>query len=279
MSSIIGGFTLCSHYAKQRAKINGNTLREKNFVQYLLVSHYRSGNAIRSRSVGANVLSSTLELPAPPARLVADWQRDISLRLAVEPGDVEALPLARARMRWPGYRDCVQAVSDWLRTRGLNDVLAPSEVALMACRGARYHHDGAQYGSAAFCNLFLSEDCGLDLHFASTGHRIPLVRGTVVIFDTGQAHGVVERGRKVFKAADFPAGRACTQVFLTWELPIENAQVARQLGVGFDIDPAAALLLDEEQVWLNGARADVCPESGRWRAAGQEDCTPERGTD
>ncbi len=216
------------------------------------------------------MLSDTLDVPAPPARLLADWQRDISLRLALEPGDVEALPLARARMRWPGYRECVLAVSDWLRTLGLNNLLASSEVALMACRGARYHHDGAQYGGAAFCNLFMSEDSGLDLCFAATGHRIPLVRGTVVVFDTGQAHGVVERGSKVFKAADFPAGRACTQVFLTWELPIENAQVARLLGVDFDIDPAAALLLDEEQVWLNGARADVCPESGRWRVAGFE---------
>ncbi len=216
------------------------------------------------------MLSDTLDVPAPPARLLADWQRDISLRLALEPGDVEALPLARARMRWPGYRECVQAVSDWLRTLGLNDLPASSEVALMACRGARYHHDGAQYGGAAFCNLFMSEDRGLDLCFAATGHRIPLVRGTVVVFDTGQVHGVVERGSKVFKAANFPAGRACTQMFLTWELPIENAQVARLLGVDFDIDPAAALLLDEEQVWLNGARADVCLESGRWRVAGFE---------
>jgi hypothetical protein len=24
------------------------------------------------------------------------------------------------------------------------------------------------------------------------------------------------------------------------------------------------LLLDAEQVWLNGARASVCPNSGRW---------------
>ena len=129
-------------------------------VQDCPVSHYRSGDAIRSRSVSDTVLSGTVDVPALPARLVADWNREISLHLRLEPGDVEALPLARAR--WPDYRHRVQAVSDWMGTLGLNDVLDTAEVALMACRGARYHHDGAQYGGAAICNLFLSEDVGLD---------------------------------------------------------------------------------------------------------------------
>lgn len=220
---------------------------------------------MRSRSVSDVVLSGAVEVPAPPARLVADWEREISLHLELEPGDVEALPLARARARWPDYKRCVQAVSDWTQTLGLHEALASAEVALMACRGARYHHDGAQYGGAAFCNLFLGEDRGLDLHFSASGHRIPLRRGTVVIFDTGQPHAVIERGGSGFDAADFPVGRDCSLVFLTWELPIENAAVATALGISFDIDPSTALLLNDEQVWLNGTPASVCPASGRWR--------------
>lgn len=212
------------------------------------------------------MLTGTLDVPAPPARLVADWQRDISLRLDVEPGDVEPLPLARARARWPDVRRCVQAVSDWTRTFGLHEALLGScDVALMACRGARYHHDGAQYGGAAFCNLFLSEDRGLDLHFPFAGHRIPLVRGTAVIFDTGQPHAVIQRSSAGFNAADFAPDRDWTQVFLTWELPIEDVQVARALGVTFDVDPSTASRLDDEQVRLNGEAAVVCPDSGRWR--------------
>jgi hypothetical protein len=229
-----------------------------------LVSYYWHGDAMRSRSVSGVVLSATVDVPAPPARLVADWERDISLRLNLEPGDVEALPLARARMRWPDYSHCVQAVSEWTRSLGLHDVLASSEVALMACRGARYHHDGAQYGGAAFCNLFLSEDRGLDLHFPSSGHRIPLTRGTAVIFDTGQPHAVIERSGGGFNVGDFPPDRDCTQIFLTWELPITNAQVGQALGIAFDIDPSTALRLDDEQVWLNGAPASLCPQSGQW---------------
>ncbi len=225
---------------------------------------------MRSRSVSDVVLTGTVDVPAPSARLVADWQREITLRLGLEPGDVEPLPLARARVRWPEYGLCVQAVADWTRSLGLQEVLAFSEVALMACRGARYHHDGERYGGAAFCNLFLSEDRGLDLHFPATGLRIPLARGTVVIFDTGQPHAVIERRSSGFDAADFPPDPERSQVFLSWELPIEDVHVARALGVAFDIDPASALRLEDEQVWLNGARARVCPSTGRWTPADPE---------
>ncbi len=230
-------------------------------------SFYRSGDVIRSRSVSDVVLSATLDVPTPPARLVADWQRDVEVRLGLEPGDVESLPLPRARMRWPDYPRCVQAMTDWTRGLGLGDVLITSEVALMTCRGARYHHDGAQYGGAAFCNLFLSEDKGLDLHFAATGHRIPLVKGTAVVFDTGQPHAVIARHSNGFDMADFAGERDCTQVFLTWELPIEQADVAHTLRIGFDTQPATALLLADEQVQVNGARATLCPQTGRWMAA------------
>ncbi|MEO5659162.1 MAG: hypothetical protein ABIQ90_05090 [Polaromonas sp.] len=230
-------------------------------VQDRLTSYFWSGDVIRSRSVSDVVLSGLLDVPVPPARLTADWERETS-RQGLEPGDVDVVPLARAR--WPDYRHCVQAVSDWTRALGLPDVLAASSVALMACRGAKYHHDAAYYGGAAFCNLFLSEDRGLDLHFPATGQRIPLRRGAAVIFDTGQPHAVIQRGSSGFHEADFAPDQDCTQLFLTWELPIENAHVGHALGIAFDTDPATSLQLNEEQVWLDGARAMVYPDSGRW---------------
>lgn len=240
-----------------------------------LTSYYWSGDVIRSRSVSDVMLSSTVDVPAPSARLTADWEREITQRLNLEPGDVEALPLARARTRWPDYRYCVDAVTVWTHTLGLHNVLSSAEAALMACRGAKYHHDGEHYGSAAFCNVFLSEDKGLDLHFSSTGHRIPLVRGTVVLFDTGQPHAVIQRNSSSFNVADFPPQQDCNLVFLTWEFPIENAHVLGALAVSLDVDPSTALLLDEEQVWMNGARVKVCPNSGQWRQANelfQDEC-------
>jgi hypothetical protein len=67
----------------------------------------------------------------------------------------------------------------------------------MVCRGARYHHDGDQYGGAAFCNLFLSDDKGQDVHFPLLDLRVPLQRGTVLIFDTCQPHAVIPRAAAV----------------------------------------------------------------------------------
>jgi len=237
-------------------------------AQPSLTSYFSSGDAIRSRRVSDVVLSGTVDVPAPPARLLADWAREISSRMTLEAGDVEVMPLARARTRWPEYPHCVRAVSDWTGTFGLHGVLASSDVALMVCRGARYHHDGEQYGGAAFCNLFLSDDKGQDVYFPSLDLRIPLIRGTVLVFDTCQPHGVVRRGSNRFDDADFPSDQDCTQVFLTWELPIEDSNVAQALGVAFDNDPSTSMRLNEEQVRLNGERVSVCHESGLWRQAG-----------
>jgi hypothetical protein len=207
-----------------------------------LTAYYLHDKTLRSRSVSNVVLTGTVAIPSLPARLLADWEREMAQQLNLQPGDVEALPLARARMRWPDYPACVQAAADWARAVGLADVLTHSEikneVALMACRGARYHHDAEQYGGSAFCNLFLSEDKGLDLHFSALKLRIPLAKGTAVIFDTAQPHAVIPRGASEshgFDASDFPSELDCSQVFLTWELPIDNAQVAQALGVCFDL--------------------------------------------
>lgn len=232
-----------------------------------LTSYFWSSDTIRSRSVSGIVLAGRVDVPAPSARLLADWEREIRTRLFLEPGDVEQMPLARTRARWPEFNLCVQAAHDWTRPLGLHDELASSDIALMACRGARYHHDGGQYGGSAFCNLFLSEDKGLDVHFPATGHRIPLTRGTAMVFDTCQPHAVIARGGSGFHEADFASGQDLTQLFLTWELPIEAACVAEALGIAFDVAPEAARQLDEEQVWLDGARTVVRPDSGLWEPA------------
>jgi hypothetical protein len=231
----------------------------------MLTSYYRSGDTLRSRHVSTIVPSGQLDIPAPGARLLADWQRETSLNMVLEPGDVEPMPLARARARWPDYPRCVQAMADWTGALGLPDVLAASDVALMACRGARFHHDANQYGDAAFCNLFLSEDQGLDLLFPALDRRIPLGRGTAVMFDTGQPHGVVRRGSRRFDPADFATRLDRVQIFLTWELPIEHAQVAQALQIAFDTAPAAALQPDDEQVRLDDEPVVVCPASGDWQ--------------
>ena len=235
----------------------------------LPTAYFSSADALRSRSVSPVVLHGVIDIPAPPARLITDWERD-ALGLDLEPGDVEPLQLARTRARWPDYKHCVQAMEDWTRGQGLADVLkearANGDVALMVCRGARYHNDASQYGGAAFCNLFLSEEKDLDLHFPRVGLRLPLQRGLAVVFDTGQPHAVVKRGSNSFDVANFGLGQESSQFFLTWELSIEDAQVAHALQIAFDTDPATALQLREAQVRVNGQRVTVNPESGQYVA-------------
>ena len=85
----------------------------------LLTSYFWSGDAIRSSSVSAVVLSATLAVPVPPARLMADWHRETALRLALEPGDVEPLPLARAHAlllmtRVEGTENLCTAKARWI---------------------------------------------------------------------------------------------------------------------------------------------------------------------
>jgi hypothetical protein len=167
-------------------------------------------------------------------------------------------------MRWPEYKLSVQAIANWTRGFGLQEVTDRCDVALMACLGAKYHHDAGQYGDMAFCNLFLSDVEGWDLHFPHAGHRIPLVRGTAVIFDTGQPHAVIRRDSAGFNPVDFQMDIGGTQVFLTWEIPIENADVSKALEIVFDIDPLHSQIMKEEQVWVNGSPAAVCPDSGNW---------------
>jgi hypothetical protein len=242
-------------------------------TQEQLSVYFRSGDVIRSRDVSPVVLSAALNISELPTRLLADCNREV-LRLGLEPGDVEALSIARARMRWPDYPQSVRAITDWMRTHNLLDALDTEDLAFMACRGARYHHDGDTYGGTAFCNLFVSDDKGLDLHFPHTGHRIPLARGTAVVFDTGQAHAVVPRHGDAFHPSEFGPERDCTQLFLTWELPIENANVAQALHIAFDIGTNMVLPPDEEHVQWNGEPAAVCPQTGQWRKASRSESTP-----
>jgi hypothetical protein len=232
------------------------------------IAYYASGDALRSRSIGGVVRTGVIDIPAPSPRVLMDWQREASAQLALDAGDVDVMPLARTQARWPEYKRCVETMSGWMDALGVPGVLADSSMALMACRGARYHHDADRYGDMVFCNLFLSDDLGLDVHFPATGQRIPLTRGTTLMFDTGQPHGVIRRGSNGFNADDFPADRDCLQVFLTWELPVEHADVSRALDIAFDVDAPGAQRIDRAQVMVNGAAATVCPESGQWRPVG-----------
>jgi hypothetical protein len=215
------------------------------------------------RYVNKQVLSAHVDIPALPSRLTTDCERELRERLQLAPGDVEALSLSRARTRWPGYRIYLQAMEAWMSECGLPGLLGDSEIALMACRGARYHHDANDYGGYAFCNLFLSEAKGLDLHFPYANQRVHLQRGSVVIFDTAQPYAVTARASTEFSEEAFTPERDCTLLFLSWELPITYPALANALGLNSQTDTDSTLQLVNGQLLHNGELLHLCPRTGQ----------------
>lgn len=231
-----------------------------------LHAHFEQDGQRWRRPVSAQWHTTTLNLPAPPAWLQADWARRVQHDLALAPGDVEVLPWGQMRRRWVEHRQCQAAVAQWLSGLGLGELLADSAPTLMVCLGARYHHDAEQYSEALFCNLFLSDDAGLDLHFPATGQRLPLQRGTAVLFDPSQPHGVVARHAAGFEPATLSTEALAGQVFMSWELRPDPALWRRWLGVLMEPDPAGPGQ-PEAALRLDGAPVRVCPDSGGWRPA------------
>jgi hypothetical protein len=215
------------------------------------------------RYVSKQVLSAHIDIPALPSRLTTDCEREIRERFQLTPGDVEALSLARARTRWPGYRIYLQAIEAWMGECGMPGLLGGSEIALMACRGARYHHDANDYGGHAFCNLFLSEAKGLDLHFPYANKNIHLQRGSAVIFDTAQPHAVTSIASMEFSEDAFTPEKDCTLLFLTWELPITSPALASALGFNSQTVADSALQLVNGLLLHNNELLHLCPRTGK----------------
>ncbi len=233
----------------------------------LLSAVYRSADIVRSRTVSGVVRTAVLDVPVPPAPILADWQRDAVEQLGLDAGDIEPLSLGRTRRRWPPLRHCFEAVRQWLADNAVADAMSGADVALMASRGTHYHHDGELYGGKAFCNLVLSDERDTDLHLPAAGQRIALALGTVLLFDPCQPHAIIRRGAPGFDAADFASAHRPPQVFLTWELPIEHPPLAANLGVRVDVALPPAALLQADQVWRNGMPVALCPATGAWLPA------------
>lgn len=251
-----------------------------------LTAHYALDGQRWRRPVSARTWSATLTLPPCPVAVLAEWTRCVQHELALAPGDVEVLPWGQTRRRWPAYRGCADAAAQALAGQGLDGLLADSPPTLMVCLGARYHHDAEQYGEAVFCNLFLCDEAGLDLHFPLSGQRLPLQRGTLVLFDPSQPHGVVARHSLGFEAPALSPAALAGQVFLSWELSLDHAALRDFMGTaiarddppdGLPADPpddppgplctaptGPALGPGTALRWA-GVPGGVCPDTGDWQ--------------
>lgn len=112
---------------------------------------------------------------------------DVYLSMVPPPPEIEAV-LAR-----------------WAAAAGLTSATTHSAPRLLACEGSWFHNDvdQAEYPESAFSVLWLEDESPWDLVFPLSGLRIPLSRGTHVLFDAGNIHGVVPRGASQYVEEDF----------------------------------------------------------------------------
>ena len=114
---------------------------------------------------------------------------------------------------------------------------APLAAALRAdfewyvCRGAFYHND-AHYDARLF-GIWCIQAPPIDLVFSRVGVRVPLRRGTFVVFDPFEVHGVLGSCRSVYTATDYR--EMDSAVFLGFELDI-TAETARACDIGYDLE-------------------------------------------
>lgn len=110
---------------------------------------------------------------------------------------------------WPGDVLLVDAsvpqpvagkLLEWLQTLGVRKSDLVDAGTLHACEGSWFHEDSGAFANNFFSVMWLEETDAWDLLFPNTGLRIPLHKGTVVLFDPAHVHGVVARGASVFEA-------------------------------------------------------------------------------
>jgi hypothetical protein len=89
----------------------------------------------------------------------------------------------------------------------------------------------------------------------------------VVLFDPSQSHAVIKRGSSGFDESDFPDEHDCTQVFLTWELPIKNSAISQMLQISLETTLPADIEKCDTLLSVDGSQSIVCPESGQWLQA------------
>jgi hypothetical protein len=102
---------------------------------------------------------------------------------------------------------------------------------LFACEGSWFHHDADydEYRESAFSILWLEDESPWDLVFPLLGLRVPLDRGTHVLFDSANIHGVVWRGADRFDEKDFE--EPGFQMFFSTEHQYASPALQGKMGV------------------------------------------------
>lgn len=228
------------------------------------------------RTVSDIVRVTRLAMPQVEESVFASWALAAGAYCSCDPGDVVALATLRANgcaalsegriTPVPGFADVWQQVVCFGETFGMGEAILKAEPVLLAIQaGAHFHHDGDSFESSVFCVVWLEEYAGLELVFPHLEQRIPLERGTVILFDAGQPHGVVDAG-KATSTDDMVllSSARSLQFFLSFDIEVVTTGLASVMG--FELRTTEA----HQETWGGSARlggkfrGEVCPVTGAW---------------
>jgi len=107
-------------------------------------------------------------------------------------------------------------ILEWLTREGFPEPELAAGDAILLAEGSLFHHDGDDYAENFFCVQWLGNGDPWDLLFPESGLRLPLLPGTVVLFDPCNVHGVVYREKDRFE--QFGLGDQGVQPFTSLSL-------------------------------------------------------------
>jgi hypothetical protein len=211
------------------------------------------------RTLSDKVLSGKLAMPDGQAAVSQAWKESLE-GVVGRVGDVSNLGTEAVRAN-PMDEATLASVYTWLQEQGLPDLSGPSSVSVFGCRAAPFHHDMWAFGDSLFCVVWTSEDAGLELVFPQMGRRVPLEMGTVIVFDSGQPHGVLWKGKKHYVAKSYE--QLPVQTFISVDFGAMLDGVMEHMGIRAFDTPAGwpGLVVGE-----GDAGPKMQPRTGRWIA-------------
>lgn len=205
----------------------------------------------RLRTVSKRVFHGTADLPDLDANEVERLLDTAVNSTAWWPGEI-------LTMQVPSPASAKEPVLAWLAKKGFPAPVLQEGDGLFLTEGSWFHHDADDYPASLFCVQWLEETDPWDLLFPESGLRIPLTRGTIVLFDPSNVHGVVYRGKDVFDQEGFLGGNG-VQLFSSMCLELTDAYVDL-----FDIRWHSRPTGSVDLTWLRHPFS-VCQETGALR--------------
>jgi hypothetical protein len=131
----------------------------------------------------------------------------------------------------------------------------------LACRGASFHvdHFDANWPESLFWVVAL-EDSDFDVYFPENGIRIPIERGTLIVFDPLSVHGVVPRGALRFDEQDLSKPNHPPVHFVSGSVPLGIAPWTRLVEVKSLEEATNAV----DVIDLDSHLSCVDPNTGQW---------------